>query len=203
MQLGGGIENYKKPAQTFYNRLSSILTESEIKELFTCFKINETDPREDSITKLYILISEYGFRLPAWHFANFWTSNGKKAFLAQTYVGTLITGTNQGRAHHGINAVFSFQNFNNQMPEKGGYRELGGEMATNWLRYAYGEDPWTPFEPDEGLVKVYDVGYGTKEIRQRDLDLERWETWIVMERLGLDRVWEVGQKFLKGPTEGE
>lgn len=118
------------------------------------------------------------------------------------YVGTPLPGVHKGRAHHGVEVALSFQNHNDELPKEGGYVELGKEMAIGWVRYAYGEDPWTPFGGEgDGRVKVFDVK--GRECRQRELDERGWETWGVIERLGLDKGWEVARVFLEGPREGE
>lgn len=200
----GSIDKYAHPVRMLRYRLSTYFTPSEITELFSAFSITEADEtgpnRAATIEKIYTLIADYAIRFPTYYFSRHWTAHGKKAFLASTSVGNPLPGQYQGRANHGVDIVFSFLNFNAEMPQEGGYVELARGMATTWCRYASGEEPWTPLG-SEGVVKVFDVGAREKECELGELDRRQWERWEVMERLGLDKGWEVTQAFLGGDPE--
>lgn len=75
------------------------------------------------------------------------------------------------------------------------------------MRYTYGEDPWTPYGTGYNVtdvLKVFDVGEKKREALQSEIDVVEWERWRVMERVGLDAVWKVGQGLLEtGPQDGE
>jgi hypothetical protein len=76
-------------------------------------------------------------------------------------------------------------------------------MTTAWIKYAYDEDPWTPYN-DRGVLKVFDVGAKEREARQSEIDPAEWERWKVMQKVGLDRVWKEGQRLLEsGPVRDE
>lgn len=117
--------------------------------------------------------------------------------------GTPLEGINKGRAYHGIDIVFSFQNFPSEFPTEGGCVELAKRMTTAWITYAYGESPWTPYN-NGGTLKVWDLGDKEREMAHRDVDPGEWKPWVVMERIGLDEIWEVGRTMLdSGPRGGE
>ncbi|KAF8536625.1 Alpha/Beta hydrolase protein [Trichophaea hybrida] len=217
MALGGGIEKYAHPAAVFRQRLikeAGVSTE-DVELLFRLLEVGEDMEWEEQVRQLYVMISGYGFRRPAWAFADYNAQLGRKTYLAgmymvispaspslvsHTYQGFPFDGVNKGRAHHVIDIVFSFQNFLEHFPKEGGYIELAKRMTTAWIKYAYGEDPWTPYN-DGGVLKVFDVGAKEREMRQSGIGPEEWERWKVMNRVGLDRVWKEGQRFLEsGPV---
>jgi hypothetical protein len=187
----------------------------DVELLFRLFKVGEDMEWEEQVRQLYVMISDYGFRRPAWAFADYNAQLGRKTYLAgmyivispaspslvsHTYQGFPFDGVNKGRAHHAIDIVFSFQNFLVYFLKEGGYIELAKRMTTAWIKYAYGEDPWTPYN-DGGVLKVFDVGAKERETRQCEIGPEEWERWKVMNRISLDRVWKEGQRLLEsGPV---
>ncbi|KAI5817290.1 Alpha/Beta hydrolase protein [Pyronema omphalodes] len=201
MALGGGIEKYEKPVESLRKRLLEIGIEgSDVDELFEAFGVSEEQKKDVQCEKLYRMISEYGFRLPAWRFADWNAKKGRNVWLAHMYMGSPFEGVNQGKAHHAIDVVFSFLNFSEKFPKEGGYKELAENMASAWIRYAYGQDPWTRYESKgegDGLVKVFDTLEKEREEPQRILDEEAWNRWKIMQRIGLDKVWKEGQALLE------
>ncbi|KAI5802872.1 Alpha/Beta hydrolase protein [Pyronema domesticum] len=172
MALGGGIEKYEKPVVSFRKRLLGIgIKASDVDELFEAFG-----------------------------FADWNAKKGRNVWLAHMYMRSPFEGVNQGKAHHAIDIVFSFLNFSEKFPKEGGYRELAENMVSAWIRYAYGQDPWTRYEAKgegDGLVKVFDTLEKEREEPQQRLDEEAWNRWKIMQRIGLDKVWEEGQALLE------
>lgn len=203
MQQGGAIKDYPNPFCTFKRRLSRLLTPEQLNPLLEYFHLSPSDPRETIIEKLYVLISDYGFRLPAYMFTRYWSRHPqKKAYFAQFTVPTPLEGPNKGRAHHGVDIVFSFFNQHDELPETGGYRELEQEVAKAWCIYAYGGDPWPQY--DEGgdkIVRVFGVGGRGGERKLDQWEKDEWEAWKIVEEAGVDKVWEMGQAFLAGLGE--
>ncbi|KAI5838523.1 Alpha/Beta hydrolase protein [Morchella snyderi] len=204
MQQGGAIKNYTNPLRTFKRRISRQLTPEQTSSLLSRFELSSIDPREETVRKLYVLISEYGFRLPAYMFTRYWSGHPQKAaYFAQFTVRTPLEGPNKGRAHHGVDVVFSFFNQHDEFPATGGYRELEQEVAAAWCSYAYGEAPWSAYdEKGEKIIRVFDVGGRGGERKLDEWERDEWETWKVMEEAGVDKIWETGQAFLAGPGEG-
>lgn len=206
MQQGGAIKDYSNPLRTFKRRLSRQLTPDQASSLLTHFCLSSSDPRDTTIEKLYVLITDYGFRLPAYMFTRYWSGHHhpqKEAYFAQFAVQTPLEGPNRGRAHHGVDVVLSFLNQHDELPETGGFRELEQEIAAAWCRYVYGEAPWRAYDEKEGerVVRVFDVGGRGGERRLDEWERNEWEAWKVMEEAGVDKVWEMGQAFLAGPGE--
>ncbi|KAF8253641.1 alpha/beta-hydrolase, partial [Wilcoxina mikolae CBS 423.85] len=140
MALGGGIEKYAHPAAVFRQRLikEAGVSAEDVELLFRLFKVGEDMEWEEQVRQLYVMISDYGFRRPAWAFADYNAQLGRKTYLAGMYMGSPFDGVNKGRAHHAIDIMFSFQNFLEHFPKDGGYIELARRITTAWIKYAYG-----------------------------------------------------------------
>ncbi|KAI5783661.1 Alpha/Beta hydrolase protein [Geopyxis carbonaria] len=205
MALAGGVEKYARPARVVHERLRAAGVK-EAETLLDAFGVRDDAERDAQVTAVYKMLAEYGFRQPAAAFAKRWAREHGTAYLCETRVGSPLAGPNTGRAHHGVDVVLSMMNFADDLPAEGGYRELGERMAEAWIRFAYGEAPWGGYGKEtEGRMKVWNTGEGETEGAVRDMVgdecVHRWE---LMEREGIDRVWEVLQLFLeKGPQGDE
>jgi len=156
------------------------------------------------------MVSEYGFRRPAWDFADHFSNHekDKKFYYAQMEMSSPFQGPSHSKAHHAIDIVFGLQNFNDQFEQLEGpseqnkYIKLAHSVADSWLRYAYGKKPWTPYHRHSGgTIKIFDYGDREREVDSWSYDEGRQKArWDVMEEVGeLDETWRVLQDFVNAP----
>lgn len=88
MALGGGIEKYAHPAAVFRQRLmeEAGVSPEDVELLFRLFKVSEVMKWEEQVKQLYVMISDYGFRRPAWEFADYNAQLGRKTYLVGMYM---------------------------------------------------------------------------------------------------------------------
>ncbi|KAF8427701.1 Alpha/Beta hydrolase protein [Tirmania nivea] len=210
MRLGGKIEKVPDPLAHLRRHLSTVHPENKINKLLETFGISQTVPKDDLIQRMYFMISEYGFRRPAWDFVDHFSHREKdrKLYYAQMEMGSPFEGPNHGKAHHAIDIVFGLQNVNDQFKQLGGpseqnkYIKLAHSLANSWLRYAYGKKPWTPYHRNlGGAIKIFDYEHSESVIDAGSYDDGLQQArWDVMKELGeLDETWRVLQDFLNAP----
>lgn len=197
MALGGRIHTVPDPMSTLKEHLATVLPESKISALLHAFRINSSLSQNEQISRMYVMIAEYGFRLPAWDFVDHFSQNKSRVkpqrlYYAQMEMVSPFQGKNQGKAHHAIDVVFGLQNFKDQFAElqqhentasetdeaedrekKNKYISLSNSLAYSWLVYAYGEHPWTPYKHSgqsrSRVCKIFDYGKNEREVHVDEL----------------------------------
>ncbi|KAB2568565.1 Para-nitrobenzyl esterase [Lasiodiplodia theobromae] len=101
----------------------------------------------------------------------------------------------KGLAYHAIELLYVFRNLEEEMSE--GQRELSRKMAADFVRFAYGEDPWERFNGEGKKWMVYgpDDGWAVKS-ESDDEDVRRYARMKEILDTGLFPKWAAALDYI-------
>ncbi|BFZ61681.1 hypothetical protein YB2330_002754 [Saitoella coloradoensis] len=150
--------------------------------------------QQDALRRGANAIGELSFCRAAAAVARTWSQTQSKAYLYHFDQPSSWAGPNEGMAHHALDIVYLFQSYHSQFTSPAQIA-LSKQMGAMWIAFANGEEPWSPYEVDDGR-KAMCIGPGecrVKTEKEDEAEGRRGEAWRVMERIGVGKVWEVFQ----------
>jgi hypothetical protein len=171
--------------------------EKEAKKLLDTFQISPSNNKQQALMSATKFFTVNGFVRPAIDYTLSWPHPSKVHLFAFNQ-GNPFPGPFQGCATHTVDALYQFQNVNDQFPSKGDV-EIACDFATALVDFAHGRENIPAFGLEQN-VKVW--GPESKpgrvmSLKDDPLGLNK-EIGVVRE-LGVLNVWGVMGGYLASP----
>jgi len=144
------------------------------------------------MTPIWQLCGDYAYNLPVIRAAAAWP-RPEQCFMFHFERGNMFREAPpyRGKATHLLDASYQFLNLNDSMGEED--QNLATEMAAKWIKFANGEDPWTPYGKAHNAMCITDdcKFIVRTEEEDRTRGERRWDKWEIVLDIGVEKIWKI------------
>lgn len=158
MGLAGRTEPLPKLLERSLSSKLGLDATPKVSELLKAYSVDTSASENTAETMIPVLqfMTDIGFSDPALAFAKAWSQSqipDTKAFLYHFNSPNPWDGPWKGHATHVFDIACLFQNYNEYLAP--GQRACGERFARDFIKFAYGSNPWSRFESFSPAAMVY------------------------------------------------
>ena len=147
------------------NRMQQHMSSSDIDQILEIYGVTKSSSKDDATQALLDIIADMMFKMQNYVIAH--ESNVPKTFAYHVDQTSTLENELKGQAYHAIDLLYVFLNGREDMSPS--QIRLAEQMASNWINFAHGKDPWERFgERQRWMI------YGPKD-KQSTWDLQSEE----------------------------
>lgn len=184
------IVTHDDPCADFTKCAYKYLSKHDAERLLSTYAI---PPSGKDATAIWQLCGDYAYNLPVVRAGAAWP-RPDQCFVYHFERGNTFRDKDHpfhGKTTHMLDAEFHFLNLNDALSEPD--QELATEMATRWIKFANGEDPWKPHGKERNSMCITDGGEFVVRTEEEDRKRpeRRWSKWDVALDIGVEKIWKI------------